>query len=176
MKKLISLVALCLVGCAGAQPAFNSKAVPAAPTLTPPSTEEVRKVFSGKDWQLSVEDTGWRKGSSDGMVLALMNMDTRMIVLLEGKKTTADLATVAEEHQNNFRKDSEWTKEEVLFAGYPGIKYSMVTLRSHIWAWLMVANGKSWMLTCGTAAYLAEQNAEACEDISKHFVAVKVEK
>ncbi len=176
MKKLISLavLGLSLVGCN--QPVFNAKNVPAPAPLTPPSTKEIRKEFSGKDWQLSLQDTGWRKGTSDGFALALVNEDTKTMVMLESKKDENDLATVAEEREAEFRHDAEWTKTEVIFAGYSGIQYSLTTPRVQIWAWLTVANGKRWLLTCGTPVDMAEANEEACEDVAKHLVIVKAPK
>ena len=168
------LVVLGLVGCAGSQPVFDQKTPGTPVALTPPSTAPApRKVFNGKDWQLSVEDDGWRRGTSDSAVLALLNFTARTVAVLERKPGMASLEDYSLAIEAELNPALTWSKEEALVAGYPGYKYTLHSRRSQIWGWMVVANGKGYLLTCGTALSLAETNLEMCEDIAKHLVIVK---
>lgn len=174
MKLFVLLLTLLLVGCANHNTVPESKTPPVSLQLEAPSTTPPpRKVFKGKDWELTVEDDGWQKTYAEGTTLALLNITHRMMVIFDRRVFAGTLDEYVSEQEADIRKDVEWKKEEVIFAGHRSYKYDMLTKRSRTWAWAVVVNGKGYFLICNSSLSLAEENQETCEDISKHVVVFK---
>lgn len=168
MKLFKLFLALSLVGCASS-PTFNQDSkVPLK--LEAPSTVPIpRKVFSGPDWQVSVEDNGWTRNTDADNALVVINVSQRIVVFLD-RESAVDLDSYATKQEADFRDEIEFHKESVLVSGFNGYKYTMSTARQTMWSWATVTNGKGYFLSCGTSTARAKVNQEVCEDVMKHFL------
>lgn len=167
MKLFALLFTLSLVGC-------GSATVQAPLKLNPPSTDPVpRKVFTGVDWQLSVEDDDWVRDTSSDSALVLLNRTQRVVLFLDRDVDANNLDVYAVKQEADFRDDIDFQKESMLVAGFNGYKYTMSNGKQTMWSWATVAYGHGYFLSCGTSTAKANVNQEVCNDIVKHFLVVK---
>lgn len=167
MKLFILFLVLSLVGCG-----FSVTQTPLK--LNPPSTDPIpRKVFSGADWQVSVEDDGWVRDTSSNSALALLNRNQRVVLFLDRDVDFNNLDVYAVKQEADFRDNIDFQKESMLVAGFNGYKYTMTNGKQTMWSWATVAYGNGYFLSCGTSTAKANVNQEVCNDIVKHFLVVK---
>lgn len=173
MKYLFLVMLAMLIGCG------SGRATPAkepAFQLQPPSTAPApRKVFSGKGWEVSVEDDGWTKGTSKSFVLALISRERKMALLLaqeesEGMTLEEWVAVQREEFNESLTVSNE---NDTTISGFPAKQMVLKNERAKAWVWMVVANDVGYVLVCSTPSSVALENADVCLDAGAHLVVGK---
>ncbi len=172
MKYLFLVMLALLIGCGG------TKVTPKEPALQlqPPSTAVApRKVYSGKGWEVSVEDDGWTRGTSKSFVLALIARERKIALLLaqeeaEGVTLEAWVAAQTEEFNESLAVSSE---KNTTVSGFPAKQMVLKNERAKAWVWMVVANDVGYVFVCSTPASSALENADVCLDAGAHLVVGK---